>query len=97
MLFVQNAFSVVLSPFSFDFHDMLTVDLLHEVELGVWKALLIHLTRMLHACGQETVNEFDKRYGLLDMGPHFAHPGPASEWCLHLVTQSAASRGTFPK
>ena len=38
--FVQNAFSLLLSPFGFDFHKMLTVDLLHEVELGVWKALI---------------------------------------------------------
>lgn len=43
---------------------MLTVDLLHEVELGVWKALLTHLIRMLHACGPEKVHEFDKRYVL---------------------------------
>ena len=93
MLSAQNAFSVVLSAFGFDFHKMLTVDLLHEVELGVWKAMLIHLIRMLHACGQEAVNEFDKRYGLLDTMPHFTYPRLASEWCLHLVMQSAASRG----
>ena len=41
---------------------MLTVDLLHEVELGVWKALLIHLVRMLNTCGADKVHEFDKRY-----------------------------------
>ena len=46
---------------------MLTVDLLHEVELGVWKALFIHLVRMLHACGADKVHEFDKRCGLLDV------------------------------
>jgi len=27
--------------------DMLVVDLLHEVELGVWKAIFIHLLRLL--------------------------------------------------
>lgn len=41
---------------------MLTVDLLHEVELGVWKALLTHLIRMLHANGADKVHEFDERY-----------------------------------
>lgn len=41
---------------------MLTVDLLHEVELGVWKALLLHLIRMLHVCGADKVLEFDGRY-----------------------------------
>ena len=65
-LFVQNAFSVVLSPFGFDFHKMLTVDVLHEVELGVWKALFTHLVRMLHACGADKVYEFDRRYAPLD-------------------------------
>ena len=62
---MQNAFSVALSPFGFDFHQMLTVDLLHEVELGVWKVLLIHLIWMLHACGADKVHEFDKWYGPL--------------------------------
>jgi hypothetical protein len=46
---------------------MLTVDLLHEVELGVWKALLMHLIRMLHTCGADKVHAFDERYGLLYM------------------------------
>ena len=45
---------------------MLTVDLLHEVELGVWKALFAHLVRMLHARGLDKVHEFDRRYGPLD-------------------------------
>jgi len=63
---VQNAFSVALSPFGFDFHRMLTVDILHEVELGVWKALLMHLIRMLHTYGANKVQEFDARYGSLD-------------------------------
>lgn len=59
----QNAFSVALSPFGFDFHKMLTVDVLHEVELGVWKALFAHLMRMLHACGADKVHELDRRCG----------------------------------
>lgn len=37
------------------------VDLLHEFELGVWKALLIHLVRMLHTMGLIAVNEMDSR------------------------------------
>ncbi|KAF9646621.1 hypothetical protein BDM02DRAFT_3188673 [Thelephora ganbajun] len=61
----KNAFSVTLSPFGFDFHKMLTVDLLHEVELGVWKALLAHLIRMLHACGVDKVHEFDERFQMV--------------------------------
>ena len=64
--FFQNAFSVVLSSFGFDFHKMLTVDVLHEVELGVWKALFAHLMRMLHACGADKVHELDRRCRLLN-------------------------------
>lgn len=40
---------------------LLTVDLLHEVELGVWKALLTHIIRILSANSSGTVNEFDRR------------------------------------
>lgn len=42
---------------------MLAVDLLHEIELGVWKTLFTHLIRMLYACpnGAEKVAELDRR------------------------------------
>ena len=65
--FAQNTFSVVLSPFGFDFHKMLMVDLLHEVELGVWKALLMHLIWMLHTYGADKIHEFDEWYALLSI------------------------------
>jgi hypothetical protein len=41
---------------------MLVVDLMHEFELGVWKALLIHLIRILesHDHGNLTA-ELDRR------------------------------------
>jgi hypothetical protein len=38
---------------------LLTVDLLHEVELGVWKALLTHIIRILSVHSPEHVNELD--------------------------------------
>lgn len=41
---------------------MLVIDLLHEVELGVWRMLLIHLLRILFALDKDLVNELDKRY-----------------------------------
>jgi hypothetical protein len=43
---------------------MLVVDLLHEFELGVWKALFTHLIRILHAAAShgELVTELDRRY-----------------------------------
>ena len=43
LMLCQNAFSSKLAPFGFNMFGMLTVDLMHEVELGVWKAVFIHL------------------------------------------------------
>ena len=43
---------------------MLVVDLLHEFELGVWKALFTHLIHLLHAAGHgsdDIVVVLDKR------------------------------------
>lgn len=40
---------------------MLVVDLLHEFELGVWRALLIQLIRILSAIDASLVNEMDRR------------------------------------
>jgi hypothetical protein len=40
---------------------MLVVDLLHEFELGVWKAVLTHLIRILYARGEDRIQAFNKR------------------------------------
>ena len=42
---------------------MLVVDLLHEFELGVWKALFSHLIRVLYAAAPHgsLVTELDRR------------------------------------
>jgi hypothetical protein len=45
----------------FNFFTLLVIDLLHEFELGVWKALLTHLIRILHTQGEDTVMEFNDR------------------------------------
>jgi hypothetical protein len=57
----QNAFSTSLAEFSFCLFSMLVVDLMHEFELGVWRALLIHLVRILTAENAALVNEMDYR------------------------------------
>ncbi|KAJ8074151.1 hypothetical protein PM082_012443 [Marasmius tenuissimus] len=46
---------------------MLVVDLLHEFELGVWKALFTHLIRVLYAApnGPALVQELNRRYRLV--------------------------------
>jgi hypothetical protein len=43
---------------------MLVVDFMHEFELGVWKALFIHLVRILHAVAPRArqVAELDERF-----------------------------------
>lgn len=41
---------------------MLVPDVLHELELGVWKAILLHLIRMLAALGSDTVLVMNQRY-----------------------------------
>ncbi|KAG9120429.1 hypothetical protein FRC07_004081 [Ceratobasidium sp. 392] len=58
----MNAFSQRLLPLGFDFFKMFTVDLLHEIELGVWKSLLTHLLRILHGCGSNAVAKFNQRF-----------------------------------
>jgi hypothetical protein len=41
---------------------MLVVDLMHEVELGVWKNLFIHLIRILYSINPALVNEMDRQF-----------------------------------
>ncbi|KAJ3925766.1 MAG: hypothetical protein NXY57DRAFT_906685 [Lentinula lateritia] len=41
---------------------MLVIDLMHEFELGVWKALFSHLIRILYAVGQQYVEELNHRF-----------------------------------
>jgi hypothetical protein len=57
----QNAFSERLQEFGFDFHRMLVPDLLHEFELGVWKATFIHLLRTLQYFAKASLQKLDER------------------------------------
>lgn len=61
LLFNQNAFSEKLSSYGFNLFPMLVVDLMHEFELGVWKALFIHLIRILNAENPIQVHTLDHR------------------------------------
>lgn len=60
---VQNAFSKCLGHTGFDIYATLTVDLLHEFEIGAWKSLFIHLIRILDASssGSTLIHELDRR------------------------------------
>ena len=55
----QSAFSTCLAAYGFDFYHMLVLDLMHEFELGVWKATFTHLICILVAAGGNTVQELD--------------------------------------
>jgi hypothetical protein len=41
---------------------MFVPDLLHEFELGVWKAVFTHLIRLLYACGGDKIQILNSRY-----------------------------------
>jgi hypothetical protein len=60
-LLFQNAFSNRLSPLGFNMFEMLVVDLMHEIELGVWKAVFVHLLRLLESENIKLRHELDRR------------------------------------
>ncbi|THV05634.1 hypothetical protein K435DRAFT_816329 [Dendrothele bispora CBS 962.96] len=57
-----NIFSERFARFGVNFYEMLVPDVLHEIELGVWKALLTHLIRILFAVGNESIETMNRRY-----------------------------------
>ncbi|KAJ1299373.1 hypothetical protein OPQ81_011048 [Rhizoctonia solani] len=61
----MNAFLSRLGEFKFNVFDTFVVDLLHEVELGVWKSVLKHHIRVLHLSGSTAVTEFNKRFRMV--------------------------------
>ena len=63
---LKNIFAEKLGRFGFDPYQMLVVDLMHEFELGVWKAVFTHFIQILYAAGPSgsLVSELDKRYCL---------------------------------
>lgn len=62
--YLQNQFFRKLGPFGLNPFRMLVVDFMHECELGTWKALFIHLIRLLYALtgGTQLVATLDRRY-----------------------------------
>ncbi|KAF8662105.1 hypothetical protein AX14_007091, partial [Amanita brunnescens Koide BX004] len=49
---------------------MFVPDLLHEFELGVWKAIFKHLIRILYAQGDDAIQKLNDRYRNV---PPFGH------------------------
>lgn len=63
---IQNAFLLALGKFGLDVFKILTVDLLHELELGVGKGVFIHLVRMLESLGPHQIHTLNERYDAMD-------------------------------
>ena len=61
MRFIQNAFDDRLGSL-INLFQLFVVDLLHEIELGVWKALFTHLIRILVAIGGNSIQLLNERY-----------------------------------
>ncbi|KJA27429.1 hypothetical protein HYPSUDRAFT_130944 [Hypholoma sublateritium FD-334 SS-4] len=57
----ENAFSNRLSRFGFNLFSIFLVDFMHEVELGVWKKIFIHLLRILE-CIPGAIDKLNKRF-----------------------------------
>lgn len=44
---------------------MFVPDLMHEFELGVWKALFTHFLRILYAAGNNKIQELNQRFRMI--------------------------------
>ncbi|KAG6812796.1 hypothetical protein H0H92_000428 [Tricholoma furcatifolium] len=58
----ENAFSVRLGPHGFDSHRVITSDILHEFEIGVFQAVLKRSIRILYAAGNDSIQRLNKRF-----------------------------------
>ncbi|KAH9924456.1 uncharacterized protein B0H18DRAFT_1105032 [Fomitopsis serialis] len=58
----RSAFSERLADTGFNFYSLFVPDILHEFELGVWKAIFIHLLRILYAEGKDRIQIVNERF-----------------------------------
>ncbi|KAJ4488967.1 hypothetical protein C8J55DRAFT_558004 [Lentinula edodes] len=58
----RSAFSEAFQELGSDMFRLFVVDVMHEVELGVFKSLFTHLVRMAHVMGKDTVQELNERF-----------------------------------
>jgi len=58
----RNAFSSAFWEFGVNYHQHFVVDVLHEIELGVWKGLFTHLTQIGYVVGDNFIQELNHRY-----------------------------------
>ncbi|KAF8583687.1 hypothetical protein K439DRAFT_1647169 [Ramaria rubella] len=57
----ENTFSKTMTSYLYNKFVMFVINLMHEFELGVWKAVLTHLIRLLSELGADKVNELNQR------------------------------------
>lgn len=57
----RNTWSEFLFERGKDFYQLPSSDILHEFETGVWKAVVIHLLRILHGLSGDRIVELDRR------------------------------------
>lgn len=58
---MKNTFSERLSGHGFNLYRMLAVDVMHEVEIGTWKAVFIQLLRLMEVLDKGAINKLDSR------------------------------------
>ncbi|KAJ3531696.1 hypothetical protein NMY22_g8044 [Coprinellus aureogranulatus] len=61
----QNSFSELLSGYGLDIYNLIAVDVLHEVEIGVWKSLFIQLLRILELVDPVLTNTLNHRFRVM--------------------------------
>ncbi|KAF5351441.1 hypothetical protein D9758_013515 [Tetrapyrgos nigripes] len=67
----RNIFSERFAKFGLNFYNLFVPDVLHELELGVWKALFTHLLRILFAIGGDSIQRMNKRLDRFRRVPPF--------------------------
>jgi hypothetical protein len=72
-IYHQNAFSECLAKFGFNMFSMVVVDLLHKIDLGVWKAIFIHLLCILDCQHESLKHELDRWWVTLGCPKIYIH------------------------
>ncbi|THG95202.1 hypothetical protein EW026_g6403 [Hermanssonia centrifuga] len=62
LLPTRSAFSIRLASLGFNHYSLYVYDLLHEFELGVWKANFTHILRVLYAEGGDRIQALNRRF-----------------------------------
>lgn len=58
----QSPFSIKLAKFGFDFYSIFVPDVMHEYDLGLWKAVFQHLVLILYDVGNNAIQDMNRRY-----------------------------------